>query len=72
MNPAEANAASRPTVAVRSNGRSDSWRDWKWQQRHAIKTVEALSDEIDDLPVEAVRENAKNRKIQITLLHGPD
>jgi len=66
MNPAEANAASRPTVAVRSNGRSDSWRDWKWQQRHAIKTVEALSDEIDDLPVEAVRENAKNRKIQIT------
>ena len=42
------------------------WADWKWQQRHAVKTVETLCKEISDLPVDAIRANASNRKIQIT------
>lgn len=46
--------------------RSNAWSDWKWQQRHAIKTVDALCGEISGLPVGAIMANASNRKIQIT------
>jgi len=48
------------------DARSSDWSDWKWQQRHAIKTVEELCNEIAGLPVGAIRANASNRKIQIT------
>ncbi|MEM9523191.1 MAG: radical SAM protein, partial [Pseudomonadota bacterium] len=40
--------------------------DWKWQQRNAIKTVEQLEEFLPSLPLEQVRKNAANRKIQIT------
>lgn len=45
---------------------SQVWRDWKWQQRNCLKTVEALAAEINDLPVETIRRHASNRKIQVT------
>lgn len=44
----------------------EGWTDWKWQQRHAIKSVDNLCKEISGLPVEAIRANSSNRKIQIT------
>ncbi|SIT13278.1 MULTISPECIES: KamA family radical SAM protein [Alicyclobacillus] len=49
--------------------RDKSWSDWKWQQRHAIRSVEDLLTIFPNIPlhqVEAIRKNLKSRRFQIT------
>ncbi len=45
------------------------WRDWKWQQRNAIRSVAQLTQLFDELQVdicENVRRNMQHRRFQIT------
>lgn len=44
----------------------EDWADWNWQQRHTVKTVDALAAELDGLPIDAIRNNTRDRKLQLT------
>lgn len=44
----------------------DVWTDWKWQQRHALKSVRDITEKFPEIEVENIVENAKSRKTQIT------
>jgi len=42
------------------------WKDWKWQQRNTVKSVEKISEVLSDIPSAIIEKNARSRKIQIT------
>jgi lysine 2,3-aminomutase len=48
---------------------AEKWRDWKWQQQRAVRSVEQLLEVFPGLPAgttDAIRNNLRSRRLQLT------
>jgi len=60
---------AKPMMEMLAEVEASEWKDWKWQQRNAVRTVDHLTRVFSELPsdvCENIRRNMQQRRFQIT------